>query len=130
VSPLTVFLAKLLGLYCVILALAMMARGRDGAATVKALVANAPLLLFVELIGLAGGLAMVIGHNFWTGGTLTVVVTLIGWLIVIRSAALLTMSPQTTLKVVEALQYEKNFYLYMGVTLILGLYLTYAGFNT
>ena len=38
-SPLTIFLAKMLGLYCVILALAMMVRGQGGAAAMKALVA-------------------------------------------------------------------------------------------
>jgi hypothetical protein len=128
-SALTIFLAKLLGLYCVIFALVMMARGPSAVAVVKALVANPPLLLFVELIGLAGGLAMVIAHNNWTGGVLTVVVTLIGWLIVIRSVILLAMQPEAAAKVIEALQYEKHFYLYMGATLILGLYLAYAGFN-
>jgi len=128
-SPLTIFLAKLLGLYCVILAAAMMVRGQSGAAAMKALVANSPLLLFVEVTGLALGLAMVLGHNIWSGGVLPVVVTLIGWLIVIRSAVLLTLSPEATIKLVDALQYEKRFYIYMGVTLVLGLYLTYAGFS-
>ena len=129
-SALTIFLAKLLGLYCIIFALVMMVRGsRAVATTVKALVANPPLLMFVELIGLAGGLAMVIGHNIWTGGVLTVAVTLIGWLIVIRSVILLAMSPEVAVKLIEALQYEKYFYLYMGGTLILGLWLAYAGFS-
>ena len=128
-SALTVFLAKLLGLYCVILALTMMVRGRSGAAAMKALVGNPPLLLFVEVIGLALGLAMVLGHNIWSGGVLPVVVTLIGWLIVIRSAVLLALSPEATMKIVDSLQYEKHFYIYMGATLVLGLYLTYAAFG-
>ena len=127
-SPLTIFLAKLLGLYCIILALTMMVRGQNAAATMRTLVLNPPLLLFVEVIGLAIGLAMVIGHNIWTSA-LQIVVTLIGWLIVIRSAAVLTLSPEATSKLLDALQYEKRFYLYMSVTLILGLYLTYAAFN-
>ena len=128
-SPLTIFLAKLLGLYCVILALAMMVRGQSVAAVMKALVANPALLLFVEVIGLAVGLAMVLGHNIWSGGVLPVVVTLVGWLLVIRSAVLLALSPEATMKLVDSLQYEKRFYIYMGATLVLGLYLTYAGFS-
>lgn len=128
-SPLTIFLAKLLGLYCIILALTMMVRGQSAATTMKTLVMNPPLLLFVEVIGLAIGLAMVIGHNIWTGAALQIVVTLLGWLFVIRSVALLLLSPEATAKLVDALQYEKRFYLYMGLTLILGLYLTYAAFN-
>ena len=39
------------------------------------------------------------------------------------------LSPDTTIKVFNALHYEDLFYLYMGVTLVLGLYLTYAGFS-
>ena len=128
-SPLTIFLAKLLGLYCIIFALTMMVRGQSAAAAVKALVANPSLLLFVEITGLALGLAMVLGHNIWSGGALPVIVTLIGWLIVIRSAVLLALSPEATVKLVDSLQYEKRFYIYMGVTLVLGLYLTYAGFS-
>jgi hypothetical protein len=58
-SPLTIFLAKLLGLYCIIVALAMMTRKQSAVSTVKALIGNAPLLLLVEVIGLAGGLAMI-----------------------------------------------------------------------
>jgi len=128
-SPLTIFLAKFLGLYCVIVALAMMTRKQSAVATMKALVTNPRLLLFVEVLGLAGGLAMVIGHNIWVGGGLPMVVTLVGWLMLIRGVGLLALSPDKVIKVVEALRYEERFYLYMGVTLVLGLYLTYAGFG-
>jgi len=128
-SPLTIFLAKLLGLYCIILALAMMTRRQSAVAAVKALIGNPPLLLLIEVLGLAGGLVMVIGHNIWSGGALPIVVTLAGWLMAIRGAGLLALSPDITIKVFNALHYEDLFYLYMGVTLVLGLYLTYAGFS-
>ena len=128
-SPLTIFLAKLLGLYCIIVALAMMTRKQSAVATVRELIASPPLLLLVEVIGLAGGLAMILGHNIWSGGALPVVVTLVGWLMAIRGAGLLALSPNATMKLFEALRYEQLFYVYMGATLILGLYLTYAGFS-
>jgi len=83
-SPLTIFLAKLLGLYCIIAALAMMTRKQSAVTTVRGLIASPPLLLLVEVIGLAGGLAMILGHNIWSGGALPVVVTLVGWLMAIR----------------------------------------------
>lgn len=125
----TIFLAKLLGLYCIIFALAMMVRGQSAAAAVKAVVTNPPVLLYVELIGLALGLAMVLAHNVWSGDVLSVVVTLVGWFMLIRSAVLLTLSPEATMKLIDSLQYEKRFYIYMSVALVLGLYLTYAGFS-
>jgi hypothetical protein len=69
---------------------------------------------------------MIIGHNIWSGGALPVVVTLVGWLMVLRGAGLLALS---TAKLVEALRYEQLFYFYMGGTLVLGLYLTWMGFS-
>jgi len=127
--PLTIFLAKLLGLYCIILALAMMTRKQSTVTTIKSLIRNPPLLLFVEALGLAGGLAIVIGQNIWSGSALPVIITLVGWLMVIRGGGLLALSQDATIKLFEALRYEKLFYVYMGATLILGLYLTYAGFS-
>jgi len=129
VLPLTIFLARLLGAYCIIFALAMMMRKQNAVAAVKAIVANPPLLLLFEAIGLACGLAMIIGHNIWSGGALPVVVTLVGWLFVIRGAGLLALSPAATAKLIDALRYEQLFYVYMGGTLVLGLYLAWAGFT-
>jgi hypothetical protein len=127
--PLTIFLGKLIGLYCIIVALAMMAHKQSAVATMNALIRNPPLLLFVEVVGLAAGLAMVLGHNIWSGGALPVVITLLGWLMAIRGAVLLVLPQDATIKFFEALRYEELFYVYMGATLVLGLFMTYAGFS-
>src|SRR5690348_14216277 len=39
----------------------------------------------------AAGTALVIGHNVWSGGVLPVVVTLLGWLTLIKGIALMAM---------------------------------------
>ena len=127
--PLTIFLAKLLGLYCIIVAVAMMTRKQSAIATVNALIRNPPLLLLAEVLGLAAGLALVLGHNIWSGGALPIAVTLLGWVMAIRGAALLALSPDATMRLFNALRYEDRFYFYMGATLLLGLYLTIAGFR-
>jgi len=129
VLPLTIFLGKLIGLYCIIVALALMAHKQSAIATVNALIRNPPLLLFVEVLGLAAGLAMVLGHNIWSGGALPVVITLLGWLIAIRGAVLLSVSQDATIKFFEAVRYEELFYVYMGATLVLALFLTFASFS-
>ena len=128
-SPLTIFLAKFLGLYCIVVALALMPRKQTTVATIKALAGNPPLLVFAEVLGLAAGPAMIIGHNVWSGGALPVVITLLGWVLAIRGAGLLALSPAAVSSVVDALRYEEFFYWYMGASLVLGLYLTYAGFS-
>ena len=128
-SPLTVFLGKLIGLYCIIAALALMAHKQSTVESIKALIRNPPLLLLVEVIALIAGLAMVLGHNLWSGGALAVIVTLIGWLVTIRGVALLVLPENVKLKLFEALRYEERFFIYMGVVLVLGIYLTFAAFS-
>ena len=59
---------------------------------------------------------MVVGHNIWSGGALPVVITLVGWLMAIRGAGLLALSPDATIKLVQALRDEELFYGYMGIT--------------
>jgi hypothetical protein len=128
-SPLTVFLGKLIGLYCIIAALALMTHKQSTVASVKALIRNPPLLLLVEVIALIAGLAMVLGHEIWSGGALAVIVTLIGWLMTIRGVVLLALSEDVKLKLFDALRYEERFFVYMGVVLVLGIYLTFAAFS-
>jgi hypothetical protein len=47
----------------------------------------------------------------------------------IRGAVLLALPQDAIIKLFEVLRYEKLFYVYMGATLILGLFMTYAGFS-
>jgi uncharacterized membrane protein len=88
-----------------------------------------PTLLFIGLIALVCGLAMVLAHNIWSGGALPVIVTLFGWSVLIRGLLLLSLSPRTLADLFEALHFEELFYLYMTIACILGLYLTVMGFR-
>jgi hypothetical protein len=47
----------------------------------------------------------------------------------IKGLAFLFLRPGQMAKLYEALQYERLFFIYMGVTLALGLYLTIAAFS-
>jgi len=128
-SPLTVFLGKLIGLYCIIAPLALMRYKQSTVASIRALIRNPPLLLLVEVIALISGLAMVLGHNIWSGGALAVVVTLIGWLLTVRGIVLLALPEDVKLKLFDALRYEERYFVFMGVVLVLGIYLTIAAFS-
>jgi hypothetical protein len=128
-SSLTIFLGKLIGFYTIILTLAMMSRKRSAIAAITDVVNTPSLLLFVNLMGLAGGLAIVIGHNVWSGGALPILVTLVGWFSVLRGVVFLALSPEAMTRLFNAVHYQKRFYAYMGFALVLGLYLTYASFT-
>jgi putative exporter of polyketide antibiotics len=129
-SALTRFLARLLGLSCILVGLSMVTHKRATVETVTALVHNPPVLYLAAVFTLVAGLAMVLGHNVWSGGVLPVVVTLVGWLTSIRGLVLLFLAPGTAGDFLGALHYEQLFYLYAAVPLILGVYLTYGGFRS
>ena len=129
-SALTRFLARLLGLYCILVGLSMVTHKRAIVEAVTVLIHNPPALYFAALFTLVAGLAMVLGHNVWSGGVLPVIVTLVGWLTSIRSVVLLFLGPGTAGDFLGALHFEQLFYLYAAVSLILGVYLTYGGFRS
>src|SRR5215831_6990071 len=125
-SPRTIFLGKLLGLYCIILALAMLVNGTVIMQDVAELAHNAPVMFIVGVFTLFAGLAMVLGHNYWRGGAVTIIVTLIGWLTLIKAVLTLFIPFYlATLLPIALLQSNHFFYVRLVVTLLLGAYLTY-----
>jgi hypothetical protein len=125
-SRLTVFLARFIGLFTVLLIAALLLRG---SAIIETAIADKPLMFTYAVISIALGLAMVLGHNVWSGGALPVVVTLVGWLILAKGLLLLFLTPEALIRQFERMQYGEHIYLYVAPTLVLGLYLTWAGFT-
>ena len=126
----TVFLSKLIGLFAVLLSLSMLADKQSSVETVSALVHERPLLMIVGIIGLIAGLALVLMHNVWSGGLVPVIVTLIGWWVLIRSALLILLPASEAVRLFELLRFEQFFFAYMGVSLLVGLFLAYRGFTS
>jgi hypothetical protein len=125
-SRLTVFLARFIGLFTILLIAALLVRG---SAIVETAISDKPLMFTYAIISIALGLAMVLGHNVWSGGALPVVVTLVGWLILAKALLLLFLTPEVLIRQFERMQYGEHIYLYLAPTLVLGLYLTWAGFT-
>jgi hypothetical protein len=128
-SALTIFLGKLIGVYCLIVGLTMMANRQTMVDAVNALIRSPPLVLLAGVFAVALGLGLVIGHNVWSGGALPAVVTLVGWAALIKGFVLLALPPGQMAKLYEALRYDRFYLAYVGVTLALGLYLTIAAFT-
>jgi hypothetical protein len=128
-SSRTVFLARLIGLFAILLSLSELLHKQATVETAAALVRDRPLLFILAMLGLLAGLAIVLAHNVWSGGALPVVVTLFGWILLIRGALLLFLPPDAVAGMMDFFRFEQLFYLYAGITFVLGLYLTYAGFK-
>jgi hypothetical protein len=129
-SRLTTFLSRLIGLSAVLFALSLVTHKQASVETMTALVHNPPLLLIFGMVWLIAGLAIILGHNVWSGGVLPVVVTLVGWLILLRGLLLLTLPPLAAVGLFTGLHYDQLFYLYIAISLVFGAYLTYGGFSS
>jgi hypothetical protein len=127
----TLFLSKLIGLYCILIGLSMMTRGQATVETVTALLQNSTLTMILGVITLAAGLTMVLAHNIWSGSVLAVVVTLIGWMALVKSLFFLFLPHEMEAGLfLGQLHYRQLFYVYAAISFVLGLYLTYSGFRS
>jgi len=130
-EPRTIFLNRLIGLYAIVISLAMMARKQSVIATLAAMMDDAPLMLSIAIATVTIGLAIVLTHNVWRGGAAAVIVTLIGWSTLLKGTLLLFLTKESATDLyLRRLHYDQYFYAYLGVFLLLGLYLTYEGFKS
>ncbi|MGC1387981.1 MAG: hypothetical protein WA807_08260 [Steroidobacteraceae bacterium] len=130
-SPRTVFLSRLLGLYCIVAALSMFLRGPTLVDTVTLLLTDTPLMFILGVVTVSAGLAMVLAHNIWSGGALPIIVTLIGWLTLVKGVLFLGLTPEAeTAWFLKGLHYRELFHLYAAISLAIGAYLTHGGFST
>jgi len=127
-SPRTIFISRMIGLYCLIASLIMFTQ-KSAMVEIENTLVHSPAMLFLAgIITLVAGLAIVLSHNLWSGGAVPVTVTLLGWIALIKGVLLL--SPGTTAGFWGSLHYEQLYYLYASISFVVGAYLTYAGFRT
>jgi hypothetical protein len=126
----TIYLGKLIGLYCLFVALAMISHKQTTVETMTTLVHDAPVLFLASLLAMAAGLAIVLAHNVWSGGALPVLVTLVGWISLIKGLIFLLLPPESSVAYFEALRYSQLFYAYMSIDLVIGIFLTVASFRS
>ena len=125
----TIYLSRLIGLFTLIVTLSMLADRPQALEMIRTVVQDRPALIILGLLGTAAGLGIVLGHQVWSGGALPVLVTVFGWVFLIRGTVLLCLSPEVTARLVDWFRFEDLFYVYLGFATALGLYLTVLGFS-
>ncbi len=123
---LTVYLARFIGLFALLVGIGCLVRG---SAAIESTLADTPVMLVYAVVSVATGLAMVLGHNIWSGGTLPIVVTLVGWLILAKGLVLLLATPDSLTQLLERIRYAQYYSTYVAPSLVIGVYLTWAGFT-
>ncbi len=127
----TTFLSRLIGIYCILVALPMAIHKQATLQMVTALVNDAPVVYLFGLVTVAVGLALILSHNVWSGGAIAIVVTLVGWLTLLKGLLFLFLPPPAAVGIVVwGSAYQQYYYADVAVALILGVFLTYGGFKS
>ena len=130
-SSRTIFLSRLIGLYCILVVPSLVLHRQATVDWMTALFDNPALMWVLSVITLTIGLAMVLAHNFWSGGALPVVVTLVCWATLIKGLLFLFLPSGVESEFIfSALRNPLLFYVWMTPSLLIGIYLTYGGFKS
>jgi hypothetical protein len=123
-----VFIARLIGPAFLAVALGILANGPFYSALIREAVHSPTLIYFSGLMSLVPGLAILNVHRSWSGWP--VVITIIGWLMVIGGVIRLVL-PATTATLAADL-YSKPLVLLIVaiVVLVVGVFLTVMGYRS
>jgi hypothetical protein len=124
----TLFLAKVFGLYLLVMGLLMPLRRKELSAMIEALADNRPLVFLVGVLVLILGLVLVVSHNVWIAGW-PLVITVLAWLVLIKALAYLVLPFEVTARLV--LWFNRPAWFTIGGALwaALGLFLVGKGFQ-
>jgi uncharacterized membrane protein len=126
----TVFLARYIGAFTIIETILLILYHTQAQQRIYDVLYDRALGFTYGLITLAIGLAIVTTHNAWRGGLLPIVVTIVGWLLLVRGIALQAIPPELVQKALQALHFEPLYYAYLAVPLVMGAYLFIAGWRS
>ena len=122
----SVFLAKVLGLFCVIITLARLTRPKEYEETMTEL-AKTPALIY--LIGFAvfmSGVLVVVSHSVWVADW-QVIITIMGWSALFGGITAMLL-PEMMSRVMTTMSKLKNRLVIDIVVLLVGFYLLRRGF--
>ena len=124
----SLFLAKVLGLYLVIISLSMLINKNRMPAIINGIVQNPSLQLVLGFHVLVIGILLIISHNVWTGATWQIVISVIAWIAFLKG--LLNVAfPQVAQSMARGFMSSvAMLYFSILVNFLLGLYLCYYGF--
>jgi hypothetical protein len=122
------FLAKVTGIYLLVISIAMLNNIHQVMNDVYYLINNPPLMLVTACFIIILGLLMVVSHNIWQLNW-RVIITIIAWIVFLKGVSILIL-PQL-INHLSLLFVQDIAFAYSVASLdgILGLYLVYMGFK-
>jgi hypothetical protein len=122
-----VFIARLLGPTFVAIGLGILANGPFYSALILEAVHSPTLIYFSGLMSLVPGLAILNVHRSWSGWP--VIITIIGWLMVIGGVIRLVLPATTATLATDLYSHAIALLIAAIVVLVLGAYLSFEGYR-
>lgn len=127
IDPISIYLAKLIGLALIIIGISLFSKPQDYQDTLKDVAKSNAIMTFISIVPLILGLAIVIAHNVWIEDW-TVIITIIGWCIFL-SGILRLFFHKKLMNLYMKIANKKRFFMIWGIILFfVGLYLAAKGF--
>jgi hypothetical protein len=123
----SLFLAKVLAIYFIILSIAFLCRPVRTKVIIVAWKDNPPLLLLSGVLALLVGSLMVVAHNVWEMHW-PVVITIVAWLSLIKGVLILFFPQCYQDALTKFLACKVSYHVNMIIVLLLGIFLAYHGF--
>ncbi|PIR46889.1 MAG: hypothetical protein COV07_01925 [Candidatus Vogelbacteria bacterium CG10_big_fil_rev_8_21_14_0_10_45_14] len=124
---LSLYLARLFGVYLVLEGLVLLVRQGFLHRVLRDLVRTTALRYLIGILVVLAGASIVFYHNIWQEGYVGLV-TLIGWLLLVKGVLYLFIPERTLRNLVRALD-KRHWYVVFGVfCMAVGLYLVKMGF--
>jgi hypothetical protein len=125
---LSIFLAKIFGVYLIMEALVIFGKQRLLIELINKFAKSEGMMLGVGSLEFLLGLILVLSHNVWDGSW-RVIITVVSWLVLLEGASYLLLPGSLMASLIKYFN-KKSFYLAGGViTLVFGLYLAKLGFG-
>ena len=127
-TPVTLFLAKLIGAYSLVMAAWLVLRGEAARAFVERIANDEVAITTIGMIRLTLGLAIILGHDSWDGA-LAIFVSLLGWTIFLSGLFTLFAPFETVRSVFRKMRFGEGQNLFALFSFLIGGVLLIGGFT-
>lgn len=124
----SIFLAKALGLYLIIVSLGMIINTKTVRPILINILDNPALLYVTAFMALILGILLVVSHNVWVKDW-RVLITITAWLALIKGTVRIIFPNCAIEMSKKCVSHDAYYYTCMGITLIIGLVLLNYGFS-
>jgi hypothetical protein len=122
---LSIFLAKLLGIYMLIVAAVWLVRRGELDTSFKQIVASKGLIVFSGLMNILLGLAIAIGHPIWQLNWMGLI-TFLGYVMIFKGLMRLIFTEEVQKHMLNII--SKGYWAIIALLAVIGAFLTYSGF--